>query len=336
MPKSIISGWRAFSTLVQTDLATPQAVDTLMYFEGEPVEPEPENYFTNESEVTGELFPTQKRLLNWKLNGAHKGKATPHLFGIFAAIAMGKCTTTQFGETDAYRHKLEVDKSVVELPTRTMVENDGDAQFLYRGISCSGWKLTGARNQFCEFEATLLGAGSEASNAISRPSRLAESYLAYSEANFTRGGSFDGSAVTGGTSISARVIDFAVEYKNNGKGVYHVGDGSGHVGSLRRGERYEITLEANVEIEDRSDRTALIAGTEYALAIPIVGGIADSTHRYTIELIFPRVAYREAKKGLNEGILKVNAKYAVLADETHGALVINLINKHPENYLATS
>jgi hypothetical protein len=46
--------------------------------------------------------------------------------------------------------------------------------------------------------------------------------------------------------------------------------------------------------------------------------------------------YREAKKGLNDGTLKVAAKFGVLADPTYGGLIINVINTHAASYLAAA
>jgi hypothetical protein len=49
----------------------------------------------------------------------------------------------------------------------------------------------------------------------------------------------------------------------------------------------------------------------------------------------PRVFYKEAKKGLEEGILKVSAKFGVLSDPTYGPFILNVINMQQTSYLAT-
>jgi hypothetical protein len=67
MPKSIIGAWRGFSLAKQADIQTPAAVDTLLYFEGEPMEPEIDTFYVNDSEITGELLPTVARALNKKI-----------------------------------------------------------------------------------------------------------------------------------------------------------------------------------------------------------------------------------------------------------------------------
>jgi hypothetical protein len=339
MVKSIIGAWRAISLTKQSAIGTAAAVNainTLLYFEGEPIEPEPETFYTNEGDITGEVLPTKHRLLTKKLTGKHKSKAFPHVVGLFASMAMGKDTCAVVGTTTAYKHKLEIDKTVVELPTRTLIENDGTLQYLYKGIACTEFVLSGQRGQFCEFEATLLGSAAEQTDATAKPSALDESYLAYGDVNFYTGGTFDGSAVTGGTSISARLKTWKLTYKNNGKGGYLCGDSTGQVGSIRRGQAYSVELEADIELEDASDRAALLAGTEFVARIPIVGGVANGTANYTIEVILPRVCYREAKKGVDDGILKLSAKYAVMVDPTYGGIIINIINLQATSYLVTA
>lgn len=336
MPKSITGGWRAFSALVQANISTAKPASTTFNFEGEPMEPEPDTQFVNDNEVTGELMPTLHRLLNMKFAGKHKSKAFPHLVGLFASMAMGKDTPAMVGATMAYKHKIEIEKTVTELPYRSLVENDGLAQFLYTGVACVGFSLSGQRGGFVEFEADLVGSGSETADATAKPARVAESYLAYGDIKLTRGGTYDGASVTGGTDLSAQLKDFKVAFKNNGKAVYLCGDSSGYAGQIRRGEKYEVELEANIELEDQTHRAALLAGTELVMAIPIVGGTANGVAKYTVELVFPRVVYREAKKGVDEGWLKAGSKFQVLVDPTYGAFILNVINLQAASYLAAA
>lgn len=333
MPKSNIGAWRGFSLAKQADIQTPATVDTLLYFEGEPMEPEIDTFYVNDSEITGELLPTVARALNKKFTGKHKTKAYPHIVGLFASQAMGRDTVTQVAATAAYQHKVEIDKDVVELPFRTMIENDGYQQRRFTGVACTGFSLSGERGGFVEFEADLLGSGAESSDATARPARVNESYLTYQDVKLTRGGTYNGSEVTGGDDLSVPLKSFKVEFKNNGKGVHLFGDATGNMGSIRRGQKYEAALELDFELEDSSHRAALLAGTEYVVSLPMVGAVADGTARYTVELIFPRVVYREAKKGVDDGTLTVAAKFAVLSHPAHGGFIVRVINLFQNNYL---
>jgi hypothetical protein len=336
MPKSIIGGWRGLSLTKQADINTAAPVDTLLQFSGDPMEPEPETFYVNDTEVTGELLPTDHRLLTKKLSAKQSSKAFPHLVGIFASMAMGKDTPTKLGTTTAYKHAIEIDKNVVELPYRSLIENDGFAQFLYKGVACVGFTLSGQRGQFVEFEADLVGSAAEEADATPKPERVAESYLAYGDVTLTKGGAYDGTAVTGGTSLAAQLISFKFEFKNNGKGVYLMGDPSGQVGQIRRGQKYEVNFEGEIELEDQTHRNDLLAGNEFVLDVPIVGGVANGVAHYGIEIIMPRVVYSAAKKGVNDGILKVGAKFAVLADAVRGTPVLLVTNLQQASYLAAA
>ena len=333
MPKSNIGAWRGLSLLKQVDIGTAKPVNTLIYFNGDPIETEADNYYVNSDEVTGELMPTVHRLISKKLAAKHKSKAFPHLVGLFASMAMGKDTSTVIGATTAYKHKLEIDKTLVELPYRTMVENDGFAQFVYKGVSCVGFQLSGQRNGFVEMEADLVGSGSEAVDATAKPARMDESYLTYGDCKFVKGGAFDGSAVTGGTDLSANLMDFTFGFKNNGKGVHLMGDQSGLFGRVQRGKSYDADLKMKFELEDQTHRTDFQAGTEFVGYLPMVGGTANGAAKYGVECIFPRLAYKAAKKGVDDSSLVVAAEFQVLADPTYGPLVMFVTNLQAAAYL---
>jgi Phage tail tube protein len=336
MPKSMIGAWRGLSLMKQADIATAKPVDTLIYFTGDPIEPEPEQFYSNADEITGELLPTVHRLLTRKLAGKHKSKAYSHLVALFASMAMGKDTSTKVGTTTAYKHKIEIDKSVVELPYRTMVENDGFAQFLYTGVACTGFQLTGQRGGFVEMEADLVGSASEANDVTAKPARVAESYLTYGDVKFLKGGIFDGTQVTGGTELSGSLLDFTVAMKNNGKGAYLMGDNSGRVGRIQRGDKYNVDFKAKFELEDQNHRTDFLAETEFVGYLPLVGGIANGTAKYGVEIIFPRLAYKAAKKGADSGTLTVSAEFEVLSDPAYGPFVMFVTNLQAASYLVAA
>lgn len=334
MPKNIMGAWRAFSTQIQSAIGAPATVDTSLAFEGEPMAVETDKFYVNDDEITGELLPTEKRLLTWKFAGKHKGKAYPHLVGMFAAQAMGRDVCTKIGTTSAYKHVITIDKDVVELPARTLIENNGATQKIFKGVACTGWTLSSSRGEFVQFEADLIGRGEESIDATARPARVAESYMIYGDAKIMRGGTFDGTTVTGGSDFSAKVISLKLSFENGGSGVVVHGDPSGLVASIRRGQKYKVGLEAEIELEDDSHRQSLLTGEELCWHIPIVGGVADGANNYTIEAILPRVAYSEAKPGHDDGTLKISAKFAVLSHPVHGGVILNVINRHAVSYMA--
>jgi hypothetical protein len=336
MPISNVGAWRAFSLLKQADISTAAAVATRVPYTGDPIEPEPEQLYVNTDEVSGDLVPNAHRLLTMKLAGKHKSKAFPHLVGLFASMAMGKDTSTIVGAGTAYRHKIEADKTVRELPYRTMIEADGAVQRKYKGIACAGFTLSGDRGQFVELEADLIGAGNEATDATAAPIRVAESYLSYADVGFSIGGAFAGDAVTGGTDLKASLQSFSVNFKNNAKGLYIMGDASGGYGRVQRGEKFDIEIKAKLELEDTTHRAALLAGTEAVMHFPLIGGVADGTAHYEVEIVLPKVIYKGVKKGVADGMLVVDAEFQVLADGTNPPMIVYVTNLQAASYLATA
>jgi hypothetical protein len=330
MPKSIIGGWRAFSTTIQADLVTARPVNTLLYFEGEPIEPEPDNVWKNDKQINGELLPTAHRALSKRAAGKHKDQVFPHVVGMFASMAMGKDTVTPTGAT--YEHKIEMDKTIVELPTRTMIENDGNTQLLMPGFACTGFTLSGKRGEILDFEVDLIGTGEEAADTTPKPARVNEPYLAYSDVNLTKGGAFAAGVWSGGSSVSGQIEDFKVSFKNNGKGKPKMG--SDVLGSIRRGETYEAMVEATIEIEnDAGARAELMNGTEFGFYLPIVGGfiVGSSGPRYEVAVVVPRAFIAANKKGVNEGTLVRKHKIEIL-----DSFFLIVRNGFAANYLATA
>lgn len=335
--KSITGAWRAASALVQADIATAQPITDTLNFDsgGEFLESEAGMFYENTEQITGQLLPTVHRLLNRKMSAKHKTKAYPTLVGLFASMAMGKDTVATSG--GASTHLIQLDQVLTELPYRTFVEFDGNTQTKYPGVACVGFTISGARDQFVDFEADLIGSAVEVGGDTSaQPTPTTESYLAYGDCKFYRGGTYDGTTVTGGTELSASLESFKMTFKNNGKGIYRMGDNTGNVGSVRRGLKYTVDLDADFELEDNSHRAAFIAGTEYVLDIPIVGTIATGAIHYAVHLTFPRVVYKQVKKGEKDGILKGGMKLAVLSDPTYGGVDIRVVNLHSASYLAAA
>jgi hypothetical protein len=314
--------------LVQADAVTAQPVNSTFNFEGEPLSPEPENYYTNKTEVTGELMANQKRLLTKKFQGKHASKAFPHLVGAFASMAMGKDTVSGAGP---YVHKIEIDKTKVELPYRTVVENDGDTQVRFVGVACAGFMLKGQRGGFVEFEADLLGRGDEAADATAKPARLAETYMAYGDMTMVKGGTFDGTTVTGGSNISAELVEFSLAFKNNAKAVVQFGDSSGYAARVQRGQSYDVEFSCKLEFASAVHRNDWLAQNEFVIELPLTSSAIQK-----IQIVLPRCFFENAKKTVADGILTLDCKIGVLADAVHGPFTMFITTSHAANYLAAA
>jgi Phage tail tube protein len=338
--KRITTGWRGLSIARETALGSPATVDTAFNFEGPPVDIEINEAQTDENEVTGYNEPGVHEVLNWKLDGSHTQRATPHNLAYFLAAVMGKVTTQTpdaINNPSVRRHWLERDLVNVSLPTVTLVEFDGIAQKRFAGVFVKSVKLSGERNDFLKLEAQMGGMGKEESSAIAKPAGVAESYLRYGDVELTRGGSLSGSVASGDLVVSGSPVSFKADLKrffwtidNQALPVYEMGDNTGFVSRAERGDRFTHDLSAVFEMQDDSHKTGLVNGTQYVLNIPIVGGVipgGSGAFNYSANLIFPKVVYREAKKGRNGQALIVNAEFQVLEDSTYGSAIVKIVNE---------
>jgi len=331
--KAVSGAWRGFSLAKETAFGAIQTVDTSLCFGGEPFDTEPGKVWTNADEFTGDIAPTQTQALTWKMEGKHSQLASPHNLALFLAWLMNSCASAQesVGPPAVYKHKVSMAKSVIECPTRTVREFDGANYLEYPGVACAQVSVSCDREDFVKLEATMIGMGKETivTPDPTRPAQVAESYLTFGDADIKKGGTYNGTAVTGGTSIAARVRNFKLDLGNGAKMAYLFNDPTGFAGRAIRGRLLSAALELSLEFEDRSEKTALMDGSTFVLEIPVIGKTIQSTYKYEARFIFPKVAYSKAKKGVDDGLLLLNAGFNVLADSTYGALDIWIQNSQP-------
>jgi hypothetical protein len=344
--KRITKGWRGFSNAKESAYGTPATVDRAFNFEGPPTDIEVNDAQTNEEEITGLNEPSTYEILSYKLDGNHKQRAMPHNLAFFVGLVMGKVTTLTpdaGGNATVRDHFFERDLVNVDLPPVTMVEFDGITAKQFPGIFGKTFKLSADRSGFVQMECDFGGMGKEESSAISKPTVIQESYLRYGDVEFTRGGSLSGTvadgdlAVGGGpTSFKGALKNFEWTLNNNAKTIYEMGDNTGFVTRVERGDRFSQDLSGVFEMADDTHKTGLINGTAYVLNIPIVGGVipgGTGAYNFSGNLIFPKVVYKEAKKEIEGHDVIVNTSFQILDDATYGSVIFKITNEQAA-YLA--
>ena len=131
-------------------------------------------------------------------------------------------------------------------------------------------------------------------------------------------------------SFKADLRSFAWTIDNQANPVYEMGDNSGYVSRAERGDRFSHDLTAVFEMQDDTHKTGLVNGTEYVLNIPIVGAVipgGSGAFNFSVNFIFPKVVYREAKKDRDGQAMIVNAEFQVLEDITYGSVIVKIINE---------
>ena len=337
---SISPGWRAFSQLCEATFGTAQARASSLAWSGEPVDTEPGKVWTNKDEYNGELAPTQQQTLTWKFETKHSQLMQPHNAALFLSMLLGSCTDASLsaGPPAAYSHKILMDATDLEPPTRTMEEYDGANALIYPGVACSKVDISCEREDFAKIEATLIGMGKETDNTPvpTRPAVIAENYLTYGDGDIKLGVTYAGTnPPSSGTSIASRVRSFKVGISNGAKMVYLFNDATGYAGRVVRARQPQFDVELDLEFADRTEKAALLASTETSLYIPLIGATITGAHKFQVSLIFPRVTYNKPKKGVDDGVLLLNAGFTVMSDLTYGPCVI-WINNSQAAYTATS
>ncbi len=332
--KSVSGGWRGLSMSKESAYGTPATVNTSLNFAGDFLDAKPEKVWDDRDEFTGELTATRVGVLTSKTDGKHSQNAMPHNLAIFFAWALGACATTDPGDTlqnTVRKHKINMSKDMVEPPTRTVRELVGGICKEYPGIACSEVNISAAREEFAKVEAVLIGMGKEdvITPVPSRPAQVVEEYLRYRDITLKKGGTYDGSVVTGGVDISARVENFKLSVKNGAKQGYLFGSDTPCAGRVTRARLLEIALDMKVEFEDDAEKNSLLAGDTFIVEIPMIGELIglSTTNRYAARIVLPKVAYNKVARTHDDGTLKLDLGFAVLADPTHGPLDIHIVNE---------
>lgn len=332
--KTVSGGWRGFSSAKEASFGTAQTVDTSLNFSGDFMDARPEKVWDDKDEFTGELAPTRVQVLTQLTEGKHTQNLMPHNAALFWAWLLGKVVTVNPNDANqatVRKHTVTMDKDVVDLVTRTLREYDGAHYMEYPGCICTELSLSAAVEEHAKLEAVLRGMGkeTEVSPTPSRPAQVLEDYLCFGDINIKTGGSFDGSAVTGGTSISARVQNFKLGVKNGGKLRFHFGDPTKFAGSAIRGRMLDFDLAMKMDFKDRSEKQALLAGTTFIVEIPMIGALIGSslTNHFAVNVILPKVAYNKVVRGQDDGLLNLDLGFRVLADPTYGPIVVQITNE---------
>jgi hypothetical protein len=159
------------------------------------------------------------------------------------------------------------------------------------------------------------------------PSRIVEPPLRTSDFMVNLGGKWDGSQIVEGHPVQADINSLEWSFENNMRVEFVPGAGSGQYANraLREGRNQRLTFDRvfrdYILGQRRDDSETFVV---YAKA---EGSEYEASHKYTVELIFPKVGViatprREDGKRLSEA-----ADLVILQDDTYGSVIVNVKNK---------
>jgi len=338
-------GWRAFShSTKEADFGTAESIDAngRLYYEGEPADRKVHEFFSNKDEVNGTVGsqPDRFETLAYILEHQHVQRAMPHNVALFAALALGKITTTEVVGGSVYQHRMEIPTlgSAVELDSVTMLEYNGLEYNKFAGIVCSDIALEmGAGPTHVRLTAGIKGCGKREAWSDTTPTCIAESYLTHGDVKLYRGGSVldSGASASGGDALHAKLISCNYSFANGARPHFEPGHDSPTLVSRFERDAIEQTLSCVLEVTtDQEHQTALTNGTEYVLYIPITGGQIGATgYYYYIHLVFPRVVYKDAVAGATDRKLTRACEFEILKDSSYDSSVYITCQNAQATYL---
>lgn len=156
-----------------------------------------------------------------------------------------------------------------------------------------------------------------------------ESALQVSNMCLWVGGKWTGTEFAGGFPLSARLDTFDWIFNNDLKAEFTACAGGEYAGRMIKGmlkqeikvsaDMYDILMEEWRKGNRYFGIWVLCEGMEY-----------DTGHKYTVELVFPRVGILDNTVKDNSGRLMVDSNIAVLADATYGQIVAHVKNMWPQ------
>lgn len=338
--KRSADGWRAFSRTKEDPYKTAETVSASYHNEAGPAQVKVQDKITNESEQTGRRDATTLDIITKMLTATHQQRAFPDLCALAFASCLQKVTTDQPAvgtDPNTYRHYIErlLTSAGVELSAAaiTMIEDDGVQQKEYAGCIFKSVELSTARGGFAQLVGEIVGSGNESNDSTSQPSAPSESYLLAGDLTINLGSGLTGTvaggdlALSGGSDISAKVRDFSYKVDNGAVPIYEIGDQTKEVTRFEQGARFAHELKMKIEMEATTYHDALLAETEYALYLPLVGSTIETNYNYTVALWFPQVQIMEVNKTVEDGIVVLDTDWMVQDDATLGSVIVEVLNQ---------
>ncbi|RJX20293.1 MAG: hypothetical protein C4563_06440 [Desulfobulbus sp.] len=157
------------------------------------------------------------------------------------------------------------------------------------------------------------------------PARITETPLRVSQMCLHVGGNWDGSAFVGGKSLSSVLESLEYELKNNMDVIFTPCAGGVYAGQALRSAR-EQTIKLTRQTRDFLLQNYILQNETFGLHVLCEGAEFDTGHKYTLELIFPRVSILEAPFSSKDGRITEAGNLQVLEDDTYGSVIARVKN----------
>jgi len=166
----------------------------------------------------------------------------------------------------------------------------------------------------------------EESGWMTFPSRVTETPLRVSEVSLNVGGSWSGSAFSGGKTMRCEAKQVEWSFNNNLNVEFCFGEAGNYAGRAFRDGRTQ-TLKLDREFRDFLMQQHISDNDQFAVHIKAEGAEYEAGHKYTVELIFPLVQVLTAPISVDGKRLSESVELTVLQHGTYGSVIAKVKNK---------
>jgi hypothetical protein len=155
------------------------------------------------------------------------------------------------------------------------------------------------------------------------PARVSQTPLRVSEVTLVLGGTWTGTAFSGGKTLACEVNSIEHNLNNNGQIEFCVGTSGAYASRYFREGRTQ-TLSLDRELRDYIIRNYIDQNETFGVRILASGDEYESGHNYEVEMIFPKVAVLSAPISVNGKRLAERGDMTVLEDDTYGSVIVKV------------
>ena len=290
----------------------------------------------------GHEYPTKQENLTADVRVSRSADASSALLGWVMAFACGAITTTQpddIGSPNTYEHEIkpmDIDDSAIgkQLPVTSIVEELASfKKMLYRDMLVSEFSITGEIKKQLQLSFSMIGSGHKETSTLTMPALTAVSFLKMPGVTIT----------VGGTSYSAKLLNFNFSHKNELAEDLGYHPGSGYLtpldpstpqirGKLKVSKR-TTSLSFEILAEDGNLRSDMEANTEKAIVISAEGATIENSYKHNLELSFPKTFIKATPIGREGNFLKYQVETEIAWDSTSEAPFVATVRNNVASYL---
>ncbi len=160
---------------------------------------------------------------------------------------------------------------------------------------------------------------------MSFPNMITETPLRVSRLTFQIGGAYDGNSFIGGREMGPEISSIEHSLENNGSVEFTPGAGDDYASTYFREGRKQ-TLKLNREFREFILQNYLKTSEYFGASVLAEGMEYEYGHKYSVELIFPRLAVLNSPVSVDGKKLAEAGDMSVLEHDTYGSVIVKIKN----------